>query len=182
MNRRVQFVIAAGAGVLAGVIAAWLMRPARPGEVPAPPPIIADASAAAVVRPEVIHDHAQALPSGVQGEPEPALPETAPTADSVIRGVVTWQEGSPCAGLNLAASLVDLGVLGLYEPERRGFADKLEHLRGRVASLERDTLYARTDGAGRFEFSGVGQSIYRLASDDRSIEIMGWPPRAQTAT
>jgi hypothetical protein len=103
----------------------------------------------------------------------------APTAPGVIRGVVRYEDGTPCAGLPLVAEPEIDGLFGTMNNQSDPPSDRLTRFRGYVAELHAHSLSASSGADGAFELRGAGDDGYHLYSNDRSQPLTERPVKCK---
>lgn len=183
MGRHLQFGFAILAGLLAGGLIAWVVKPADEQRVVNEPVAQAgstvernqDKSGQDETDQPNAADSEPARPSAQSDAEEPSETETPkttaapapPRGDGVISGTVEWMDGTPCAGLRL---LAEPGISTPTNRWKEMFPEaRLERIR---QTLEATPLTAVTDDEGRFEFRGIGTGSYPITSGNRNRQLV----------
>ncbi len=147
-----------------GGVLAWMLKPAQLRHVAAPP----------AVQTPVERPDAPEPPPAVEESPKPvdeppAVLEhaPAPSGSGVIKGIVKWEDGSPCTGIKLALQrgrTVPTYDIRLLRPDER--IDLLEQI------AKHPEHEATTGEDGRFEFAGLPEGTVSITSADHDVRLV----------
>lgn len=185
MHRNLQVILILLAALAFGAVTAWLLKPTQVLHLaPLEPELTAGADADEPEHPAGMDDEERSHPARTDvDERSHAANNDERTervrGDGAISGVVTWEDGSVCAGLPLVAEMDKPGAPALYELQRQPRFERLENYREMLDWHESRTLSAVTDSNGRFQFEGVAEGEYILRIDDPDVQWLRGPGRVQ---